>query len=35
VWWLFLAGAIACYQWLLPAALKVLLGFPTHRPDGE
>jgi len=24
---LFLAGAIACYQWLLPAALKVLLGF--------
>src|SRR5436309_5972 len=24
---LFLAGAIACYQWLLPAALKVLIGF--------
>ena len=24
---LFLAGAAACYQWLLPAALKVLLGF--------
>ena len=24
---LFLAGALACYQWLLPAALKVLLGF--------
>jgi Tat protein translocase TatC len=24
---LFLAGAIACYQWLLPAALKVLLNF--------
>jgi Tat protein translocase TatC len=24
---LFLGGAIACYQWLLPAALKVLLGF--------
>src|SRR6266511_3709679 len=24
---LFLAGAIACYEWLLPAALKVLLGF--------
>src|SRR2546426_11356947 len=24
---LFLAGAIAGYQWLLPAALKVLLGF--------
>ena len=24
---LFLAGAMACYQWLLPAALKVLLGF--------
>jgi len=24
---LFLAGAIACYQWLLPAALKVLLAF--------
>ena len=24
---LFAAGAIACYQWLLPAALKVLLGF--------
>jgi len=24
---LFLAGAVACYQWLLPAALKVLLGF--------
>jgi len=23
---LFLAGAIACYEWLLPAALKVLLG---------
>jgi Tat protein translocase TatC len=24
---LFLAGAIACYEWLLPAALKVLIGF--------
>ncbi|HUC40803.1 MAG TPA: twin-arginine translocase subunit TatC, partial [Gemmatimonadales bacterium] len=24
---LFLGGAIACYQWLLPAALKVLLNF--------
>src|SRR6266480_1834791 len=24
---LFLAGAAACYEWLLPAALKVLLGF--------
>src|SRR6266496_4101572 len=24
---LFLAGAVACYEWLLPAALKVLLGF--------
>src|SRR6266542_365078 len=24
---LFLGGAAACYQWLLPAALKVLLGF--------
>ena len=24
---LFLAGAMACYQWLLPAALKVLIGF--------
>ena len=24
---LFLGGAIACYEWLLPAALKVLLGF--------
>jgi len=24
---LFAAGAIACYQWLLPAALRVLLGF--------
>ena len=24
---LFLAGAIACYQWLLPAALRVLIGF--------
>src|SRR5206468_4010779 len=24
---LFLAGAIACYEWLLPAALKVLTGF--------
>src|SRR2546423_2678066 len=24
---LFLVGAIACYQWLLPAALRVLLGF--------
>jgi Tat protein translocase TatC len=24
---LFLAGAFACYEWLLPAALKVLLGF--------
>src|SRR5256712_4942047 len=24
---LFLGGAIACYQWLLPAALKVLIGF--------
>ncbi|HYX81561.1 MAG TPA: twin-arginine translocase subunit TatC, partial [Gemmatimonadales bacterium] len=24
---LFLAGAVACYQWLLPAALKVLIGF--------
>src|SRR5713226_10318818 len=24
---LFLIGAIACYQWLLPAALRVLLGF--------
>src|SRR2546423_5759564 len=24
---LFLGGAIACYKWLLPAALKVLLGF--------
>ena len=24
---LFLAGATACYEWLLPAALKVLLGF--------
>ena len=24
---LFLVGAVACYQWLLPAALKVLLGF--------
>ena len=24
---LFLGGAMACYQWLLPAALKVLLGF--------
>jgi Tat protein translocase TatC len=24
---LFLAGAMACYEWLLPAALKVLLGF--------
>jgi len=24
---LFLAGAIACYKWLLPAALKVLIGF--------
>lgn len=24
---LFLAGAAACYNWLLPAALKVLLGF--------
>src|SRR6266513_642423 len=24
---LFLGGAVACYQWLLPAALKVLLGF--------
>src|SRR2546430_7125618 len=24
---LFLAGAAACYQWPLPAALKVLLGF--------
>src|SRR5262245_20838369 len=24
---LFLAGALACYQWLLPAALRVLLGF--------
>ena len=24
---LFLAGAYACYEWLLPAALRVLLGF--------
>src|SRR5881394_2535200 len=24
---LFLAGGIACYHWLLPAALKVLIGF--------
>ena len=24
---LFLGGAIACYEWLLPAALRVLLGF--------
>jgi Tat protein translocase TatC len=24
---LFLGGAAACYEWLLPAALKVLLGF--------
>src|SRR6266540_3330166 len=24
---LFLAGAAACYEWLFPAALKVLLGF--------
>jgi hypothetical protein len=24
---LFLGGVVACYQWLLPAALKVLLGF--------
>jgi Tat protein translocase TatC len=24
---LFLAGGMACYEWLLPAALKVLLGF--------
>jgi Tat protein translocase TatC len=24
---LFLAGAVACYAWLLPAALKVLMGF--------
>jgi len=24
---LFLGGAMACYQWLLPAALKVLIGF--------
>src|SRR2546423_12861257 len=24
---LFLVGAIACYQWLLPAALRGLLGF--------
>src|SRR2546423_13457582 len=28
---LFLVGAIACYQWLLPAALRVLLGF---QPSG-
>ena len=28
---LFLLGAFACYEWLLPAALKVLLGFqPTE-----
>ncbi|HEY7194330.1 MAG TPA: twin-arginine translocase subunit TatC [Gemmatimonadales bacterium] len=24
---LFLAGGVACYRWLLPAALKVLIGF--------
>ncbi len=27
---LFLVGAIACYQWLLPAALRVLLGFQRY-----
>ncbi len=27
---LFLIGAIACYQWLLPAALRVLLGFQRY-----
>jgi Tat protein translocase TatC len=28
---LFLGGAVACYQWLLPAALRVLLNFqPTE-----
>lgn len=27
---LFLAGAFACYEWLLPAALKVLLGFQSQ-----
>jgi Tat protein translocase TatC len=26
---LFLLGAFACYEWLLPAALKVLLGFQS------
>src|SRR3989449_7215765 len=27
---LFLVGAIACYQWLLPAALRVLPGFQRY-----
>jgi Tat protein translocase TatC len=27
---LFLGGAIACYEWLLPAALKVLLNFQRN-----
>jgi len=31
---LFLAGAIACYQWLLPAAAEGAARLPTHRPDG-
>src|SRR2546426_3438708 len=31
---LFLAGAIACYQWLLPAALKGLIGFQRSDLTG-